>query len=475
MFDLVVVGGGPAGWVGARRSQELGARVLLVDKGDEAPGWGNGRVSAGVVHVAKYDPMRGPKELEARIRKTTGGCARPELVTAMAHNCGRAVRWLAQQGVSFVKSGPEGSLTWTLAPARPRVPGVVWQGFGADRMLKHLHRLVLAGGGACRMQTRAVALASEGGSVTGVVIENRGGRLTTVSAPAILLADGGFQADDELLRRYVGAGKSQIKLRGIETGTGDGLRMALDMGALVANMQYLYGHCLCRDALTNDQLWPYPWLDEIIKASLLVTSAGRRAGDEGVGGVGMANAIVRSGDPLGCWAIFDQAVWEGPGRGGFVPANPLIPKLGGTVVSADSLNELATRTGIDVAALTETVAAHNRYCREGAPLVPARTGKAHALEHMPWYAIPAVAGITDTCGGLLVNANAQVLGPGQLPIPGLYAAGTAMGGLQGAPQGGYVGGLSQAITFGVLAAEHIVKRTMAPLSVDSGEDENVAT
>jgi fumarate reductase flavoprotein subunit len=72
-----------------------------------------------------------------------------------------------------------------------------------------------------------------------------------------------------------------------------------------------------------------------------------------------------------------------------------------------------------------------------------------------FMAIPVVAGNTFTMGGLLVNRFGQVLNGDDQPIPGLYAAGGTMGGLQGGPRIGVAGGWSEASTFGLLAAEHI--------------------
>jgi fumarate reductase flavoprotein subunit len=80
--------------------------------------------------------------------------------------------------------------------------------------------------------------------------------------------------------------------------------------------------------------------------------------------------------------------------------------------------------------------------------------KAFALEHPPFGAILACPGITYTMGGIAIDGHARVLGEDDAPIPGLYAAGAATGGLDGGPYSGYVGGLSKAATFGLRGAEH---------------------
>ena len=73
----------------------------------------------------------------------------------------------------------------------------------------------------------------------------------------------------------------------------------------------------------------------------------------------------------------------------------------------------------------------------------------------PYYAAPVCAGITYTMGGIAIDGDARVLRADDSPIEGLYAAGTTTGGLEGGSASGYVGGLSQSVITGLLAAEHV--------------------
>lgn len=75
----------------------------------------------------------------------------------------------------------------------------------------------------------------------------------------------------------------------------------------------------------------------------------------------------------------------------------------------------------------------------------------------PYFAIPLCAGITNTMGGIAVDAEARVKRYGGGTIDGLYAAGSATGGLEGGPQVAYVGGLMKAVVLGLLAAEHVCR------------------
>ena len=56
-------------------------------------------------------------------------------------------------------------------------------------------------------------------------------------------------------------------------------------------------------------------------------------------------------------------------------------------------------------------------------------------------------------GGILINGRGEALNESEKAIPGLYAAGDAIGGLMGGYRGGYTGGLMQAVVTGILAGE----------------------
>ena len=88
--------------------------------------------------------------------------------------------------------------------------------------------------------------------------------------------------------------------------------------------------------------------------------------------------------------------------------------------------------------------------RLACPLKVARTGKPKPLR-APFYGLRVVSGITFTMGGILINGRAEALNENEKSIPGLYAAGDAIGGLMGGYRGGYTGGLMQAAVTGILA------------------------
>jgi fumarate reductase flavoprotein subunit len=139
---------------------------------------------------------------------------------------------------------------------------------------------------------------------------------------------------------------------------------------------------------------------------------------------------------------------------------------GGKVTGAGSLTELAAAMNLPADALSVTVAEFNRAVLDGKAesLSPPRSslkGKPQPIAKPPFRAVPVCAGITYTMGGIAIDGEARVLKRDGQIFPGLYAAGSATGGLEGGPYAGYTGGLSKAGVFGLVAAETIANSLRA--------------
>lgn len=458
-FDLISVGGGYAGLAAAARATQLGLKAAVLERGSDEFYACNSRVAGGVMHISYHDPASGSEMLATAMTEITAGHADPVLVQALAQNAGRAVQWLQSEGARFERLTNAGWRNWVLAPVRPSATNLVWQGLGADMGLRALEAKLCERGGVVHRGTEVVDLLLREGECVGVRAK-QGAREVEFAARAVVLADGGFQASEAFAARYLTPAPRSLKQRNVRTGVGDGLRMAQAAGAALAGLEAFYGHVLSRDAMHNDNVWPYPQLDELAAAGLVVNPQGQRITDEGMGGVPITNAIARQADPLGMSVIFDEAIWQGPGRAAGIPPNDTLLSAGGTLFKADTVAELAAKLGIDAAGLEKTVRDYNAAFAAGTldQLQPPRSAKRRkpmALSTAPFYGAPACAGLTYTMGGVRTNAHAQVLRENGSVIAGLYAAGATTGGLEGGPAVGYAGGLMKALTFGLLAAEHV--------------------
>ena len=459
--DLVCIGGGIAGLVAGLRAAERGLRVVVLEKGADPRYPCNTRWSGGIIHIGYTDPKDPDEKLRAAIARNTAGATDPELAEVLIAHVSPTIDWLRGQGARFIRAGLATWQNWMLAPPRPLVGGIDWSGRGPDVLLRLLGERLAAKGGKLMLGARAVALVMEGGRCAGVRMEDGG----VVAAKAVLIADGGFQSNFDMLRQHIMPHPEKVKQRGAGTGMGDGLRMAMEAGAAVTALDKFYGHLLSRDALTgnnglgNDKVWPYPELDGVANAGILVDETGARFTDEGLGGIAMANALARADNPLGAHIICDSAIWDGPGKSARIPANPQVERGGGTIHRADHLPGLAAKAGLPVEQLVATVAEYNDACASPAleRLAPRRSGEKYPpmpILRPPFLAIPVCAGITYTMGGIAIDGHARVKHRDGGVIDGLYAAGSATGGIEGGKLAGYIGGLSKAATFGFRAAEH---------------------
>ncbi|HEY7302130.1 MAG TPA: FAD-binding protein [Xanthobacteraceae bacterium] len=468
--DLLVVGGGIAGLVAANAVAATGGRVIVLEAGADERYPCNSRIATGVLNVAHSDPHSDPALLRRAIDADTEGHASAALADALATTAARSMRWLRAEGARIIKVPIHGRPRYMLAPPRALSAGLDWKGRGPDVLLATLGHNLAGRGGTLMRGTRARRLLMQDGCAIGVAAE-QGGRPVEIMAHAVLLADGGFQANADLVRRFISHACDRLTQRSAGSGQGDALIMAEEAGARLTDAGSFYGHLLSCDSLTNPGLWPYPTMDTLAGAAIIIDRTGRRFIDEGLGGIAHANALARLRDPLAAIAVFDHAIWETAGRAELVPPNPQLLTAGGTLVSAPDLTVLAAKIDVPAPALAETVAAYNAAVSAGAPerLDPPRTagrmfGESRSagkrvevapVKEPPFYAVPLAAGISYTMGGIAIDEAARVISPGGAPMPGLFAAGSCTGGVEGGPLAGYIGGYLKAVSLALIAADAI--------------------
>jgi fumarate reductase flavoprotein subunit len=453
--DLLVVGAGLAGFTAATRAAEQGAKVLLIEKSRGELGDGNILMASGSLRAGGKSPRTEPRELYDFVM--TEGVAYPDLVQAWSESCGRAVDWLIRNGVKVDENAP--GRVWLDQSGEVSLAPVYKKDVGTRALAKLKERFLQLKGQYIN-NVEGKRLIAESGRIRGVIGIQAGAEVE-IRGGATILTTGGFSANKELLKKYIGQHADECKLRGSKQDTGDGLRMALEVGAKAVNLKYFYGHLISRKALVDDRFWPYPRLDSFVDEGILVNHEGARFVDEGRGDVAVANELARSEDVTGAILIFDDEIWQAAKDDSFsnlvkTPApNPWLMNNEGEIFRHETIEGLAQSLGFDPVRLRKSITDYNRAIETGAgcSLPVARTGKPKLLR-APYYGLRVVPGITFTMGGILINGSGQALNESDMPIPGLYAAGDAIGGLMGGHHGGYTGGLMQALVTGILAGEN---------------------
>jgi succinate dehydrogenase/fumarate reductase flavoprotein subunit len=436
--DVVVAGAGMAGLCAAARAQELGARVVLLEKGD-APG-GSLALSGGTLWCARYfDDLR---------RLVPRGDA--ELGRVLVEEFGAGVEWLRRQGAVL-----------TLLPSAPdRV--VYWMEPGPRHFIEHMRERFSAQGG--QLLTRAAAthlIAGADGTVAAIGARTDDGAQTIHSA-AFILATGGFQANPEMRARYYGQWSDRLILRSNPHSTGDGWRMGSAAGAAPSpGMSSFYGHLLPAPPArvpTNDFIAYTMYHSE---QSVLVNLRGERFTDESLGDETSAQAAARQPEAL-AFLIHDTTVYHTyavrPSLAGARAVDTFYESraLGAPAAVASSIEALCDalqNMGVYGPAARESIQQYNAAVAGALAnhLRVPRRAKSNPIVTPPFYALAVTPGITFTLGGLRINSNAQVLDRGSRPIAGLYAAGADAGGIHNEQ---YAGGLCLGLVFGRRAAEH---------------------
>jgi tricarballylate dehydrogenase len=312
-------------------------------------------------------------------------------------------------------------------------------------------------------ETEAVRLAmGEGGAIEGVVVRCRDGTTSTLRARSVVIACGGFEGNPEMLTRYLGPRACDLPVIAptLINNTGDGIRMALEIGAACAGQfDMFHGEPVdARSRKPDAVVYAYPY-------GIVVNSRAERFYDEGKDSFDstfeeIAFEIWRNQQQR-AFFIGDQTTL------GIEHVQNII-LTDQPPVSAPTLAELAGKLGLPPRSLERTVAEYNAaigpgqfnaHVRDGrgAPrLTPPKSNWAFPLQSPPYIGYPLTCAITFTFGGVRTDSLARVITPAGAPIPGLYAAGE----VTGVYYHQYPAGTSvlRAATFGRLAGAHAAAR-----------------
>lgn len=325
-----------------------------------------------------------------------------------------------------------------------------------------------------------VELVQHGGAVTGAIVQRNGKRQEVRARRGVVLACGGFPADDDLKRRYYGHVRSGHQHRSAPPpgNRGDGIRLGQSAGGAMAE-DVAFAAAWVPVSLVpqpDGSTLPFPHFYERGKPGYIAVDAGgKRFTNESASYHDFVPAMIdacRGRDETSCWLLCDHRAIRRYGMGAIGPAPlPLGPHLRtGYLVKASSWVELAGRIGIDTGSLKTTIERFNANAGRGEdPDFGKGTDAYHRfngdpthkpnpclapLVQPPFYAMKMIPGDIGTFLGLRVDGNARVLDQAGTPIPGLYAAGNDMTSVMGGTYPGAGITIGPALTFGYIAARH---------------------
>lgn len=478
--DVVVVGAGNAALCAALSARENGANVIVLERAPKQKKGGNSYFTDGAIRFAYngIDDIRkvmpGMTDQEAEkinippyseqqyyddLMRVTKGKSDPGLANQLVTRSYETIAWMRDHGVTFELSYANQSFEndgkyhfWGNLPVKTHNKGI--------GLIQQLNVSAEQLGIDIWYESRAIKLDTENNRVTGIIVQ-QGQEKVTIKTKSVVLASGGFEANQAMRSKYIGAEWQAAIVRGTEYNTGDGLQIALEAGAQ-KNGDWSGCHSIGTDA-NAPKVGDFTKPGDIFKKhsyplGIMLNKDGERFVDEGAEFRNYTYAkygreILMQPDHI-AYQIYDDQV------------RPMLRKEynleEATYYQGDSLEKLADLIPVNKTQFLKTISEYNASVQDGmynptekdgkgtSGITPPKSNWALRIEKGPFYAFPVTCGITFSFGGLHVNPKGEVLNKEGEPIDGLFAAGEMVGGIfyENYPGGS---GLMSGAIFGKLA------------------------
>jgi tricarballylate dehydrogenase len=487
---VLVVGAGNAALCAALSARAGGASVMVLERAPEDERGGNSRFTEGSMRFAfngREDILKVVPDLTDDekaitefgsypedqffddIARVTDYRSDPDLAELLVKRSYETVMWLRSMGIRYMPK--YGKQAYKVNGRFTFSGGVVLEVWGGGPgLIEALYKLARDRGVTIHFNARALDLIHDDSGVHGARVRIDG-KTVDVRSKSVVLACGGFEANSEMRARYLGPGWDLAKVRGSRFNTGDGLRMALEIGAMPCG-NWSGCHSASWDLGAPDvnalALGAVFKRDDFLYG-IMVNARGERFVDEGADlraltYAKMGRAILAQPGQV-AWQIFDRKAAH--------LLHDEYRAARATGYRADTLAELARQLdGIDRDALLATVEHFNRAVRRDVPFDPSKkdgrgtagldlpkSNWAVAIDEPPFEAYPVTCGITFTFGGVRTDQVGRVIDVDGAAIQGLYAAGELVGGLFyfNYPGGA---GLMAAAVFGRIAGRSAAQKAL---------------
>ena len=417
--DIVVVGAGGAGLTAAVEAVSHGdLRIIVLEK--QGILGGNTNYSTGGINAAGTeaqqalgisdspdlfydDTMTGGKQMNI-----------PSLVRSLVDNAAPTVAWLSSLGADLSDVGLMGGSS-VKRTHRPKGGTAI----GAH-LMKVLKEASAKANVEIRTSNKVTSLLTNGGTVTGVTVENADGSTYRLQAKAVVIATGGFGANLKMVTSY------QPSLTGFATlnhpgATGDAFDWLKAVGGSTIQMGYIQIH-------PTAEAENHILITEAVRGNgaILVNHDGQRFVNE-MDTRDVVSAAILAQPSEEAFLVFDQAVRQSLASIETYANQHLLAE------GADAAS-LAEKTGLPSSVFAATLARYTAFCQAGKDEDFGRssTQMTAPLDTPPYYAIRVKPAIHHTMGGIRVDADMHVLNSDDTPVPGLFAAGEVTGGVHGA-------------------------------------------
>ena len=435
--DVLVIGGGVSGLMAAAKAATDGAQVVCVEKMDSGRNQWESVGGYNSFSQKEQGIEVNPAEYVNAIVTAGDYRVRQENVWSFINNSGAAIDFMqdvldrSTSGIKIRATNEEGdavkgehtfdntgATSWLLGP------------FVMDALNEAIATYDNID---MRFKTAGVQLLQDGdGRVTGAIVKNMDdGTYAQVNASkGVVLSCGGYEMNPKMVEAWCRPEDfSTTSMSSTGTGsTGDGHMMGLSAGAGMDPLP----HC------TMSFGGGYPENGQFFHAfrsGIYVNARGERFVNEGLMFNFTASAINTNAYRGGVWTIIDQSFIDAMAEktGTDVMGTTVKDYTdAGWMVSADTVEELADKIGVDAERLAATVEKWNGYFDEAEPQDAEYLrdlSSCQRFDTAPYYAVMTNSSFLVTVSGLTIDPDSRVLDKNEQPIVGLFATGNTSGGM----------------------------------------------
>lgn len=442
--EMLIIGGGGTGMAAAIQAKQQGITPVIVEKMSSLGGaftCTEGMTAVGSAMQKAVNFLMPANEVTDRAMAFHHWIPDRSLYDAFFALSPETIDWFIDLGVEYSNvlknPGSESLQTWhTWKHLEGGTPGALPVQVFTDNLT--------ALGVETLLSTKAMKVLMTDGKVSGALVEKKDGTIVQINTTAVLITTGGFGQNDDMMRS-LGHSRNTVFEIGVPGRDGDGLKLGLDAGGDLWDYQCIpFCGPVTRGAGWGKQEWTLS-----VQPVLWINQDGNRYAREDIFAEGFSYAGNVTKSQGASWTVFTQKDLEhfenvGPYESVFTLCTKGTPMTGiteelqaisdsnGSVLTGDTIEDLADQMGVPADALAETIATYNEMCAAGADtqyekkaeyLVP--------LEAGPYIALACDVGALSTAGGLRINDKMECLTPEYEPIVGLYAGGCDAGGLFG--------------------------------------------
>lgn len=438
--DIIMIACGISGLAAMVAAAEKGAKVIVFEKSSTTGGagsMGTGLFAVESRHQRERQMMLTRESAFKMFMDFTHWRGDARLIKTYIDKSADTIHWLESMGIEFHEPAayfPGSEFTWHIViPEGGFRSGVATAG----TMVKILTQKAKELGAQIFFKTPATKILKQDGQITGVMAEDAAGEEIKATAKAVIIATGGFGDNPKMIKKHTGYeyGSDLFSFR-IPGLVGDGLRMAWEVGAARSemSMELTFG-------IPREDIYGFGIRSAFRQPHLMVNLLGERFVNEEVvvNTPFTGNAISRQKDRCAVM-IADEAILDHYQKNGLdlpmsivfnVPLGNLREDIEKAIsadvkdlIVADSIGELAEKTGIPSDKLSETIEEYNRYCNEGHDgLFNKNRIYLRPIKGPRYYAGRNYPSGYGSLGGIKINYKTEVLDKNWQKIPGLYAAG----------------------------------------------------